>query len=129
MRRSPHSLIQGTAAVAALALGLAACGGSSSGKSGSSGGAGPAKNINTQPGNDMNPQPREKIADGGTLRWPEVSIPDQMNYNEVDGTDGSVSDIMGAVLEQPFYADSKGVPHNNANLVASYTVTRRRSRS
>ena len=122
MRRSPRSLVLSTAAVTALALGLAACG-SSSGKSGSGGTGAPAKNINTQPGNDINPQPREKIADGGTLRWPEVSIPDQLNYNEVDGADGSVSDIMGAVLEQPFYADAKGVPHNNKNLVASYTVT------
>ena len=121
MRRSPRSLFLSTAAVATLALGLAACG-SSSGKSGSGGSGAPAKNINTQPGNDINPQPRDKIADGGTLRWSEVSIPDQMNYNEVDGTDGSVSDIIGAVLEQPFYADAKGVPHNNKNLVASYTV-------
>ena len=122
VRRSPRSLVLGTAAVAALALGLTACGGSSSGKAGTSGSSS-SKNINTQPGNDINPQPRAKIADGGTLRWPEAGISDQLNYNEVDGTDGSVSDIMGAVLEQPFYADSKGVPHNNANLVASYTVT------
>jgi peptide/nickel transport system substrate-binding protein len=124
--RSPRSLVWSTAAVAALALGLAACGSSSSGKSGnggSGGSAGTSKNINTQPGNDINPQPRDKIADGGTLRWPEAGISDQLNYNEVDGTDGSVSDIMGAVLEQPFYADAKGVPHNNANLVSSFTVT------
>ncbi|MEY9893066.1 peptide/nickel transport system substrate-binding protein [Catenulispora sp. MAP5-51] len=123
MRRSPRSLVLSTAVAAVLALGLAACGGSSSGKSGSGGSGAPAKNINTQPGNDINPQPRDKIADGGTLRWPEAGISDQLNYNEVDGTDGSVSDIMAAVLEQPFYADSKGVPHNNKNLVASYTVT------
>ncbi|WP_194907336.1 ABC transporter family substrate-binding protein [Catenulispora rubra] len=123
MRRSPSSLVLSTAAAAALALGLAACGGSSSGKSGGSSTGSSSKNINTQPGNDINPQPRDKIADGGTLRWPEAGISDQLNYNEVDGTDGSTSDIMGAVLEQPFYADSKGVPHNNANLVASYTVT------
>ena len=124
MRRSPRSLVLSAAVAAVLALGLAACGGSSSaGKSGSGGAAAPAKNINTQPGNDINPQPREKVADGGTLRWPEAAIDDQLNYNEVDGTDGSTSDIMGAVLEQPFYADAKGVPHNNVNLVASYTVT------
>ena len=123
MRRSPRSLVLSTAVAAALALGLTACGGSTSGKSGSGGTGAPAKNINTQPGNDINPQPREKIADGGTLRWPEAAISDQLNYNEVDGTDGSTSDIMAAVLEEPFYADAKGVPHNNVNLVASYTVT------
>ena len=123
MRRSPRSLALGTAAVAALALGLAACGGSSSGKSGAPGTGSSSKNINTQPGNDINPQPRSNIADGGILRWPEAGISDQLNYNEVDGTDGSVSDIMAAVLEQPFYADAKGVPHNNVNLVSSYTVT------
>lgn len=121
MRRSPRSLLLGTAAVTALALGLAACG-SSSGKSGGKS-TGSSKNINTQPGNDINPQPRDKVADGGTLRWPEAGISDQLNYNEVDGTDGSTSDIMAAVLEQPFYADAKGIPHNNKNLVASYTVT------
>ncbi|WP_223297254.1 ABC transporter family substrate-binding protein [Catenulispora acidiphila] len=123
MRRSPRSLVWSTAVAAALALGLAACGGSSSGKSGTGSTGSSSKNINTQPGNDINPQPREKIADGGTLRWPEAGISDQLNYNEVDGTDGSVSDIMAAVLEEPFYADAKGIPRNNTNLVASYTVT------
>jgi len=113
------------AAVTALALGVSACGSSS--KGGGPSGAGStgasSKNINTQVGNDINPQPREKIADGGTLKWPEASIPEQLNFNEVDGTDGAVSDIMAAVLEQPFYADGQGVPHNNKNLVASYQVT------
>ena len=113
------------AAATALALGLSACGSSSKGGgSGNPGSPGStSKNINTQVGNDINPQPREKIADGGTLRWPETEIPEQLNTNEVDGTDGSDFDIMGAVLEQPFYADAQGVPHNNKNLVASYQVT------
>ncbi|NUR62920.1 MAG: ABC transporter family substrate-binding protein [Catenulispora sp.] len=113
------------AAATALALGLSACGSSSS-KGGSSGNPGSpgstSKNINTQAGNDINPQPRDKIADGGQLKWPETEIPEQLNTNEVDGTDGSDFDIMAAVLEQPFYADAQGVPHNNKNLVASYQV-------
>ncbi|MFL6113544.1 MAG: ABC transporter family substrate-binding protein [Catenulispora sp.] len=125
LMRGSRSRLAATAAVVALALGVSACGSSSKGGSDGNGkpsGSNPAKNINTQAGNDINPQPRDKLADGGTLRWPEVSIPEQMNFNEVDGPDGSVSDIMGAVLEQPFYADAQGVPHNNKNLVASFQV-------
>ncbi|GAA2029133.1 ABC transporter family substrate-binding protein [Catenulispora yoronensis] len=124
MIHSPRSRIAALAAVAALALGLSACGASKSGGAAAPGAPGSSsKNINTQVGNDINPQPREKVADGGTLKWPETQIPEQMNYNEVDGADGSVSDIMAGVLEQPFYADVQGIPHNNKNLVASYQVS------
>src|SRR3954471_4210749 len=102
MTHSPRSRFAALAAVTALALAVSACGSSS--KGGGPSGAGstgaPSKNINTQVGNDVNPRPRDKIADGGTLKWPEASIPEQLNFNEVDGTDGAVSDIMAAVLEQ-----------------------------
>lgn len=105
------------AALLALALGLSACGSSSSG------GKAVAKNLNAATGNDINAQPRDKIADGGTLRWPEVEIPANYNVNEVDGTDSASFDVIGAVLEQPFYADANGVPHVNADLLTSGAVT------
>ncbi|NUP49340.1 MAG: ABC transporter family substrate-binding protein [Catenulispora sp.] len=124
MTNRSRSRIAALAAVTALALGLSACGSSSKGGASGQGSSGASsKNINTQAGNDINPQPRDKVADGGVLRWPEASIPEELNTNEVDGTDGADFDIMQAVLEQPFYADGQGVPHNNKNLVASYQVT------
>ena len=106
------------AALVALALSLAACGSSSGSKNPAKG-----KDINAAVGNDVNPQPRDKIQDGGTLRWPEVEIPANFNVNEVDGTDSASFDVVGALLEQPFYADVLGVPHVNAALLTSGAVT------
>jgi peptide/nickel transport system substrate-binding protein len=108
------------AAAVAVTLALGACG--SSAKKAPTG-VDKSKDLNTAVGNDINRQPRDKVAQGGTLRWPEVEIPADYNVNEVDGTDSASSDVIGGVLEQAFYADVKGVAHPNAALLTSGTVT------
>ncbi|WP_245847884.1 ABC transporter family substrate-binding protein [Lentzea kentuckyensis] len=70
----------GVTALAAIALTLTACGGPSktdSGLKGSEGTVGQA---------DINPQDASKVKDGGEFRWPVDQLPDNWNYNQLDGT-------------------------------------------
>jgi peptide/nickel transport system substrate-binding protein len=103
------------AAAAITATALTACGASTA----------PAKttSINALGTNDINPQARDKIVDGGALTWPEVEIPANFNVNEADGTDQASYDVIGALLPQPYYADAKGVPQLNTNLLTSAAIT------
>jgi peptide/nickel transport system substrate-binding protein len=67
-------------ALVAVALTLTACGGPSktdSGLKGSEGTVGQA---------DINPQDASKVKDGGEFRWPVDQLPDNWNYNQLDGT-------------------------------------------
>jgi peptide/nickel transport system substrate-binding protein len=115
-----RSRAKAAALAVAVALALSACGSSAKKNSGT---PDKSKDINASSGNDINRQPRDKIADGGTLRWPEVEIPANYNVNEVDGTDSASFDVISGVLEQPFYADVKGVAHVNAALLTSGSIT------
>ncbi len=70
----------GVIAVAAVALTLTACGGPNKTDSGLKG----TENAIGQA--DINPQDASKVKDGGEFRWPVDQLPDNWNYNQVDGT-------------------------------------------
>ena len=42
------------------------------------------------PGADVNPVPRDRIVNGGTLRWPLPEFPSQWNFHHLNGTKGAV---------------------------------------
>ena len=92
-----------------MALAVSACGGSSSGgskgASGSSGSSSPAKGL---PASDLNPQPASNIKDGGTVIWSTETFGPQFNYNQVDGTEGSLAEIDNSVLPNPTLVDPQG---------------------
>src|SRR6478672_8089080 len=56
--------------------------------------------------NQMNPQPREKLQDGGQLVWPIDSAPANFNYNELDGPELNNFWIVAALLPGPFHFDA-----------------------
>ena len=92
----------------AAALVVSGCGSSSSGgnnakgnNNGSSSGAG-------IPPSDINPQPDSALKDGGTIVWAVEVFGPQFNYNQVDGTEGSLADIDASVLPNPTVVDSEG---------------------
>ena len=120
MLHTARSRTAAVAAAVALALALGACG-SSAKKTPTT--PGKTSDANTAVGNDIGLQPRDKVLQGGTLRWAEPGIPANYNINEVDGTDSSAGDVISGVLEQPFYADSKGVISPNSALLTSGQVT------
>ncbi|MFC8597539.1 MULTISPECIES: ABC transporter family substrate-binding protein [unclassified Isoptericola] len=75
--------LAGSVAVAGvLALALTACGGGSN----DDGGAKPSASAQTIEGADYNPQPREKLEQGGEVTFPLTEITPQMNPNHSDGS-------------------------------------------
>ncbi|HWD04859.1 MAG TPA: ABC transporter family substrate-binding protein [Amycolatopsis sp.] len=115
MRRRMATLV---APVAALGLILSACGGGSG-----SGGTGlqdaGTKGVKTA---DINPQPLDNLKDGGDLKWPVDQLPDNWNYNEVDGTvaDGAYMD--GAMIPYVFTQNADASVSLNKNYLTSAEV-------
>ncbi|WP_329793326.1 ABC transporter family substrate-binding protein [Lentzea sp. DG1S-22] len=72
----------GVSALAAVVLTLTACGGPSN-NNGNSGLKGADNAIGQA---DINPQDASKVKDGGEFRWPVDQLPDNWNYNQLDGT-------------------------------------------
>src|SRR6478672_11450975 len=112
------------AVMAAATLLLAACGGSSnnnsstgSGSGGSSGQAEAHKAI------DINPQPRDSVKDGGTLRWAVDQYSTQWNYNQLNGPEASTLDVITGLIPQPMMSDEKANTSPDPNYIKSATVT------
>ncbi|MBO0876247.1 MAG: ABC transporter family substrate-binding protein [Pseudonocardia sp.] len=72
---------------------------------------------------DINPRPRDKVRDGGDLRLPMDALPINFNYNEVDGTNGDVNAIVGAVLPSWFTGTADGGLKPNPNYLTSAELT------
>ncbi|MFB4287656.1 ABC transporter family substrate-binding protein [Nonomuraea sp. ATR24] len=105
-------------AAATAALALAACGG---------GGA-----VVVRPtgdavikASDLNPVPRERVKDGGTLRWGVNEFPAQWNRHHVDGHLAVAAAITDALLPRPFVSDDRArISVNHAYLIdARVTAT------
>jgi peptide/nickel transport system substrate-binding protein len=72
--------------------------------------------------NQMNPQPRDKVKQGGKLVWPSM-LPTNFNYGHLDGTvlDGAI--MIGAVMPGLFTFDATGTPKYSPDyLVAEPTL-------
>jgi peptide/nickel transport system substrate-binding protein len=107
------------APVAALALTLTACGsGPTSNDQGLKG-----ADQQVQGKDDINPQDASKLKDGGEFKWSVDSLPDNWNYNQIDGTVASGARMISAVLPNIFTqkADSSIVP--NKDYLEDATVT------
>ncbi|MFI8890792.1 ABC transporter family substrate-binding protein [Streptomyces paradoxus] len=72
-------------------------------------------------GQDIQPAPRDRIADGGTLRWAVDSVPDTLNtfQSDADATTGRVAQ---AVLPSMFRMDASGRPERNPAYLESAEV-------
>ncbi|TDE41283.1 ABC transporter family substrate-binding protein [Nonomuraea mesophila] len=101
---------------------LAACAG---GGGGSGGGAGQGDDR-TVKAYDINPQPRDQVKDGGTLRWGINEFPAQWNRNHVDGNLAMATVVSNALLPSPFLSDEKAEITVNDNYVIDARVTQRR---
>jgi peptide/nickel transport system substrate-binding protein len=88
--------LQGSGVVALAGL-LAACG--------AGGGSLASK---PQGSVDINPQPRDKVRDGGILRVPIDQLPSNLNPGHVDGWCGALNTIDQAVLPYLFTATADG---------------------
>lgn len=76
------------------------------------------------PASDVNPTPRERVVDGGTLRWPLPEFPSQWNFNHVTGTTGAVERVIRGVLPYLMRADEKAVPRPVPEYLRSASLKR-----
>ena len=74
---------------------------------------------------DVNPVPRDQVADGGTLHWPLNQIPPNLNYAEVDGTLLDTTHVVDATLPELFSFDAEAVPSINRNYLEAAELTAR----
>ncbi|MER6582885.1 ABC transporter family substrate-binding protein [Nonomuraea sp. NPDC001023] len=100
-------------------LSLVSCGGGSGGGT-ASGTEGAHKTIKAF---DINPQPRDKVKDGGTLRWGINEFPTQWNRNHVDGNLAMAAVISNALLPSPFVSDEKAEITVDPDYVLDAKVT------
>jgi peptide/nickel transport system substrate-binding protein len=75
------------------------------------------------PASDINPVPRERLRDGGTLRRAIDAFPAQWNYHHVDGGTASLDLILRGLLPYPFRADERGMPYPDRDYVTAAAVT------
>ncbi|WP_405014896.1 ABC transporter family substrate-binding protein [Kitasatospora sp. NBC_01539] len=107
------------AAAVALALAATACSGTSGGTADDV-----AKTVTpTRDAEDNNPQPLDRIKDGGELREPLQQWITQWNPYQVDGTYGDAVEIMGYVEAKLFRSDAKGVYQAVPEYLESAKVT------
>ncbi|GII54847.1 hypothetical protein Pth03_32360 [Planotetraspora thailandica] len=72
---------------------------------------------------DINQVPRDKVKDGGTLRWGLGEFPSQWNQNHVDGNMTSVDTVMSALMPTPFRSDERGRVSLDLDYVTNARIT------
>ncbi|WP_435185510.1 ABC transporter family substrate-binding protein [Streptomyces sp. bgisy126] len=70
---------------------------------------------------DNAPAPRDRVADGGTLRWAVDAAPTTLNAFQADA-DATTSRIAGAVLPALYTLDRRGRPQRNPDYLESAQV-------
>ncbi|RSS40137.1 ABC transporter family substrate-binding protein [Streptomyces sp. WAC08241] len=70
---------------------------------------------------DNAPAPRDRVADGGTLRWAVDAAPTTLNAFQADA-DAATSRIAGAVLPALYTLDQRGRPQRNPDYLESAQV-------
>jgi peptide/nickel transport system substrate-binding protein len=115
MNPDKPAIVGTLAAAAAIMLGVAGC----SGGSGTGSTAGSTSAAPTASASDINPQPREKLRDGGTFTWPLSSMPVNFNYYQLDGTEYDTWNVLMAILPTAFDNDATAAPVWDHALLAS----------
>ncbi|GIH24522.1 hypothetical protein Aph01nite_28320 [Acrocarpospora phusangensis] len=72
---------------------------------------------------DINPLPRERVRDGGTLRWGLTEYPAQWNQHHIDGNHADVKTVMDALLPRAFRSDERADISADPDYVISAEVT------
>ncbi|MFG3350059.1 ABC transporter family substrate-binding protein [Streptomyces sp. NPDC048018] len=111
--RSPRSrTLRSVATLGSAVLALAVLAGCSSGDSGDEPPAAAQDNA---------PAARDRVADGGTLRWAVDALPTTLNAFQADA-DGTTARIAGAVLPALHTLDERGRPRLNPDYLESAEV-------
>nr|WP_055506146.1 ABC transporter family substrate-binding protein [Nonomuraea pusilla] len=112
-------------AALACSLALAGCGGARPGGTGAPGTEGTQQSPQLK-SFDINLQPRERVKDGGTLRWGINEFPTQWNRNHVDGNLAVAAVVSNALLPAPFLSNEKAEISVNHDYLLDAKITARR---
>ncbi|MEO3873047.1 ABC transporter family substrate-binding protein [Nonomuraea sp. B12E4] len=110
-------------AAVAASLCLAGCGDSAGNAPGNKGPGGDDRTIKAF---DINQQSRDKVKDGGTLRWGINEFPSQWNRNHVDGNLAVAAAISNALLPSPFVSNEKAEISPDRDYLLEAKVTAQR---
>jgi peptide/nickel transport system substrate-binding protein len=69
--------------------------------------------------NNVNAVARDSVQDGGKLTWPVGQLPDNFNYNQLDGTLADNANIINALMPFTYTWDAGGTPKWNPDLLAA----------
>ncbi|WP_240506718.1 ABC transporter family substrate-binding protein [Thermoactinospora rubra] len=72
---------------------------------------------------DLNVVARDRVREGGTLRWGIATFPTQWNANHVDGDSATVRTVVDALMPAPFRSDERGRVSPDADYVLREAVT------
>jgi peptide/nickel transport system substrate-binding protein len=73
--------------------------------------------------NDINPQPRDKLQDGGNLRVALNDFPPNFNSLNIDGNTGDVAALMRPTMPRAFRIAADGKPSVNTDYFTSIELT------
>jgi len=73
--------------------------------------------------NDINPMPRDKVRDGGDLRYPIDLIPDQLNNNQFDAGSGYTLEVLAPIIATPITSTADGQQVANPDYLTSVRLT------
>ena len=102
------------AATLAVLVTLAGCG-SSTKQPGAEGGQ---KSNPTAEENQMDPQPRDKVQQGGKMTWAIDGTIVNFNFNQLDGTTGVGNWVISAMMPQIFLFDAHATPSYDPDYLA-----------
>ncbi|MFG1942577.1 ABC transporter family substrate-binding protein [Nonomuraea sp. NPDC048826] len=115
-----------TAAAAVLALSMAALSAAGCGQRRPD--AGPRQGDDTVKVSDINLQPRDKVVEGGTLRWGINEFPTQWNRNHIDGNLAMAAVVSNALLPSAFTSDGRARLSADRDYVLDARITARSPR-
>ncbi|ADG89106.1 ABC transporter family substrate-binding protein [Thermobispora bispora] len=72
---------------------------------------------------DINQVARDKVKNGGTLRWGLSDFPTQWNYNHADGSLANVKVVISALLPRVFRSDERGRLSLDTDYVTNARIT------
>ncbi len=106
-----------TAAVVVVVIGTLAAGACGGGRTAPP--AGQAAPTPAAARNQINPQPRDRVQEGGRLVWPIDQMPSNFNYYQLDGTPLATENVMSALMPATYNPDASGTPIWDRNYLAS----------
>ncbi|MEV8632251.1 ABC transporter family substrate-binding protein [Streptosporangium sp. NPDC051023] len=114
-----------TALTVAGSLALAGCGGQGAGRGGGPSSEGDEQRAGSSAvkAYDINPVPREKVKDGGLLRWGINEYPTNWNLNHVDGNLAMVKKVIDALMPSAFRSNEKGEISANTDYLLAGKIT------